>query len=149
MAIVVLAAIALLFFLGVSCGALQDDTAAVSDVRDGWTRTLNDLIGRKPSISIDDLSTQQLSCLQNEQLRIPAAGGCGYTIQAEERAVRELSLRLVGGSNATVAVQQDDFSEDALLTGGQSAASFDVLPDDPATVVITCAAAVPCTLVVD
>jgi len=145
----VLAAIALLFMLGVSCGALQDDNVAVGDVRDGWARTLNDLIGRKPSISVEDLSTQQFSCVQNEQLRIAPTGGCGYTLQAEDRAVRELSLRLVSGAIAVVSVQQGDFTEDAQLTGGQRAASFDVLPDDPATVVITCPGAAECRLVVE
>jgi hypothetical protein len=135
--------------LGVSCAALQGNDASVGDLDAGWAEALNDLIGRKPSISFDDLSSGQASCLQNDRLNVAAGGACGYFIQSDDSSVRELTLQLTIGLSATVTVQQGDFSESATLTGGSASAGFDVLPDDPASVTITCAFPSPCTLTVE
>jgi hypothetical protein len=136
--IAVLVAIALLALLGVSCGAIQGNDANLADLDAGWAEALNDLIGRKPSVSLGDLSSGQAACTQDERLTISTGAACGYFMEPDG-AVRELSLRLVTGSSATVAIQQGDFSEGTTLTPGSPSADFDILPDDTATVTITCA----------
>lgn len=137
--IAVLVAIGLLFVLGVSCSAIQGNDASLGDLDSGWAEALNGLIGRKPSIAFDDLSSGQGGCLQNGRLTISPGGACGYFIQSDDSAVRGLTLRMESGLSATVTVQQGDFSEEETLGSGATSDELDILPDNNANITISCA----------
>lgn len=103
--LVVLFVIGILFIIGITLGSNHSDdkNAQTPDWLNGFGARF---VGPQP-LKLADLSPTPASCLQQGNFVVPAGSTCTFAIQQSTFTQRRVTVQLIQGTSATVALTQE------------------------------------------